>query len=271
MDPLSLAASIAGLISLAGATLKITKDYIHEARHEQETASQIVQELDILHFNLSRLDKFLRSENEAIGYFDDTSVLVSSTHACRTKLTALHDKLIEGFQARRSLLRALRWPLQVKEHRQMILELRSFAQWVQFSLSINGCKLLAKTSADVLDLLRKQLESLNMLQTLDDRTLTMERSLGEQVQISRDTQTREERERILNWISPLKHQTKHHDVCKPRINGTGNWLLQEGDFQRWMSPIQPGSNVLSCSGIQGSGKTILTYEILVVLTHGSIR
>ncbi|KAK4691933.1 hypothetical protein P7C71_g5177, partial [Lecanoromycetidae sp. Uapishka_2] len=217
MDPLSLAASIAGLVTLAGATLKVTEDYIHEARHEQETARQFLQELDILHFNLLRLDKLLRSENEAIGYFDDTSVLVSSTHACRTKLHMLHDKLIEGFQTRSSLRRALTWPLQVKEHREMITELRAFAQWVQFSLTINGCKLLAKTSADLLDALRKQFESLQLLQELDERTLSIQQLQYEQSQALEKARAKQERDNILSWVSKFKHKQQHHEICRPRV------------------------------------------------------
>jgi hypothetical protein len=258
MDPLSLAAGIAGLISLAGATLKVTRDCIHEARHGRETAQEFVQELDILHFNLSRLDKFLRSETEAIGHFDDTSVLVSSTHACRNKLTTLHNKLLEGSQARRLSLHTLAWPPKVKEHRDMIIELRAFAHWVQFALTINGCTLLAKTSTDVLDVLRKQLESLEILQKVDDRTLSMERSQWEQSQALERSQASAERNKILDWISTVKHQQKHYDICKVRVNGTGEWLLHERDFERWADATQSGNNILWCHGIQGSGKTMLT-------------
>lgn len=259
MDPLSLAASIVGLISLAGVTLRVTKDYIHEAKHEQETACQFLQELDILHFNLARLDEFLRSEHKVIGKFDDTSILVSSTHACRTKLSTLHDKLVEGIHTRRSLLRALISPLQVKEHRELIIELRTFAQWVQFSLTINGCKLLAKTLADILDVLKTQLESFQLLQQVDDRTKMMERLQWEHSQALDESRAKKERDEVLDWISVFKHQTKHHDVCKPRIRDTGDWLPDDCDFKRWSRPDNSSRNLLWCYGIQGSGKTILTY------------
>ena len=259
MDPLSLAACIAGLVSLAGATLDVTKPYIREVRHGRETAEEFLQELGILHFNLSRLDKFLRTENEAIGYFDDTSILVSSTHSCRNKLTTLHDMLVKGTQARRLSLHTLGWPLRVKEHREVIVELRAFSHWVQFALTINGCALLAKTSVEVLDVLKHQLESLQLLQKMDDRTISLERSQQEQAQILRVSRASEERDKVLNWISTLKHQTMHHDISDPRIDGTGEWLLLDADFQRWMD-AKSGNNVLWCRGIQGSGKTILAYE-----------
>ena len=251
-----MAASISGLISLAGATLSMTRTYILEAKHSQETAQEFLQELNVLQFNLERLDAFLRSEGEAIGYFDDTSVLVSSTQSCRTKLTALHVKLVEGSKERRLSLHTFGWPLKVKEHRQIIVDLRAFAHWAQFALTINGCTVLAKTSADVLEVLRKQIESFQLLQKVDDRTQSMERSQWEQAQALERSRASEERSKILDWISTLKHQQKHHDICRPRVKGTGDWLLQEVDFTIWMDAGER-DNVLWCQGIQGSGKTIL--------------
>ena len=265
MDPLSLAASVAGLISLAGATLSITKTFIHDAKHGKETAQEFLQELDVLHFNLARLDNFLRSESDAIGYFNDTSVLVSSTHSCKNRLDALHARLIET-KERRLSLHTLTWPFKVKEHRDMIAELRAFAHWVQFALTINGCNLLAKTSVDVVEILRKQLESFQLLQRVDDRTsvITEHTSVITQAQLEQSramkfAQIDGERTKILNWISTVNHQQKHHDISKPRVAGTGEWLLREAEFTRWIDISQP-LNVLWCSGIQGSGKTILTYE-----------
>ena len=251
-----MAASVAGLITLAGATLSMTRTYILEAKNGQETAQEFLQELNVLQFNLSRLDAFLRSEGEAVGYFDDTSVLVSSTQSFRIKLTTLHDKLVEGSKERRLSLHTFGWPLKVKEHRQMIVDIRAFAHWVQFALTINGCTILAKTSTDVVDVLKKQVESFQLLQKVDDRTRSIERSQWEQSQALERIQASEERNKILDWISTLKHQQKHHDICRPRVKGTGDWLLHEDDFTKWMDAGQR-DNVLWCQGIQGSGKTII--------------
>lgn len=238
MDPLSVAASIAGLVSLAGSTLSMTRTYILEAKHGRETAQEFLQELDILAFNLARLDAFLRSESEAIGFFEATSVLVSNTHSIRIKLTDLHDKMAEGSKERRLSMHTFVWPLKLKEHRQMIADLRAFAQWVQFALTINGCTILAKTSTDVIDILRNQLESFQLLQEVDHRTHSIERSQQEQSQALAQTRASEERRQVLDWISTLKHQQQHHDICRPRVIGTGSWLLHDAKFIRWMNTSQ---------------------------------
>ena len=258
MEPVSFVASIAGLVGLVAQTSKITKTYIHEARHGKENANEFLKELDVLHFNLSRLDKFLTSELETTRHFDDTSVLVSSTHACRNKLDALNDKLLIGCQTRHFKISTFVWPLKVNEHRQVIGELRAFAQWIQFALSIDGFALLSRTSAEVLEVLRNQLDSFQLLQKVDDRTLAIERSLNEQSQFQNMSRANEERDRILTWISTLDHMQIHDDTRKPRARGTGKWFLRETSFRNWEDISRPGNNVLWCHGIQGSGKSILT-------------
>ena len=256
MDPLSVSASIAGLISLVGATLSVTRVYIHEAKHGQETAQEFLRELDVLWCNLERLDGFLRSEGGAIGQFDHTSVLVSSTQSCRDKLASLHDKLVEGSRERRLSLHALGWPLKVKEHRRMIADLRAYSHWVQFALTIDGCAILAKTSTDVVDVVRKQVESFQLLEEVNDRTRSIEQFQWEHSQALERNRTSEKRSNILDWISTFNHQQRHHDIGRSRTKGTGTWLLRENNFIKWMNSDQP-NNVLWCRGIQGSGKTIL--------------
>lgn len=120
---------------------------------------ELLRELDILHYNLLQLDSFLRS-NGAIRSFESTSVLVTSTSACRTKLTELFEKLNSAGD---SLMSRMKWPLNSKEHRDTVQDLRAFAQWIKFALTIDGCALLSKTSAEVLETLRQQLETFQLV------------------------------------------------------------------------------------------------------------
>lgn len=105
IDPFSITVGIVGLLSVAAQTLTIAKTYVDEVKHGKEAAAEFMKELGVLHFNLSRLDQFLKSEDEAARHFDDTSVLVSSIHACRNKLNLLYDKLDGGGRSRMSRLK----------------------------------------------------------------------------------------------------------------------------------------------------------------------
>ena len=69
---------------------------------------------------------------------------------------------------------------------------------------------------------------------------------------------REERERnnILAWISSFDYEKKHHSIKTPRVDGTGEWLLQRPEFQKWRDE-RNATYTLWCHGLQGSGKSVL--------------
>lgn len=257
MDPFLITVGIVGLLNVATQTLTLAKTYVDEVKHGKEAAVEFMNELDVLHSNISRLDRLLKSESEATRHFENTSVLVSSTHACRNKLNVLYDKL-HGHG--RSRLSRLKWPLNVEDHRETIGELRAFAQWTQFALTIDGCGLLSKTSIEVLEVLRKQLETFQLLEKVDDRTCSIEQSIKEQAQSLNDDRMAAERNKVLDWLSARSHEQKHHNVRMPRVDGTGEWLLHDIRYERWRDEQKMSNNVLCCDGVPGSGKSVLAYE-----------
>ncbi|KAL9123429.1 MAG: hypothetical protein Q9187_000030 [Circinaria calcarea] len=258
MDPFSLAVGITGLIGLIAKTLTLTKEYFDGARNASKAAAALAKELDILYSNLSRLDEFLRSENAKGQSFRETSVLVSSTSACQATIRTLYNKLTAVGESR--ITRAL-WPLNEKEHQQSMQELRAFSQWIQFALTVDGCALLAKTSEDVMEILGKQLESFQILKELDLHSSSMKRSIEEQNRELRNHREVQERENILNWISTFEYEQKHHAIRMPRVEGTGEWLLDRNEFRQWRDD-KDSPKVLWCHGIQGSGKSVLTSLVI---------
>ncbi len=261
MDPFSIAVGVAGLLSLTGQTLTFIKPYVHDAKHGREIAEELLKELEILQYNLGRLDNLLRSDNEAIQQFNGTSVLVQSTTACRAKMTLLHDRLIKN---RKDLLHILKWPFNVKEHRETIRDLRAFSQWIQFALTVDGCALLSKTSAEVLETFRLQLTSFQLLDQVGHQTQAMQQLVNDQHNTIETDRAEAEREKGLKWISTMRPEQKHHSIRMPRVKTTGEWLLERSEFRKWLeSPTSP-DNVLWCHGIQGSGKSVLAYDLFIL-------
>ena len=79
------------------------------------------------------LERFLREDANG-QTFGESSVLVSSRDACKTKLEKLYKKLDAAANTR--LNRAL-WPLNEKEHRQSVQDLRAIAQCIYFAITID--------------------------------------------------------------------------------------------------------------------------------------
>jgi len=75
------------------------------------------------------------------------------------------------------------------------------------------------------------------------------------VQIQED----QDRQTILDWITPIDYAPQQSDFISQRQAGTGQWLLDSTEFKAW---LKLGKQKLFCLGIPGAGKTILTSIVV---------
>ena len=64
---------------------------------------------------------------------------------------------------------------------------------------------------------------------------------------------------ILRWLTPIDYGSQQSDFLGRRQAGTGQWLLDSAEYQKWLDTDQ---QVLFCPGIPGAGKTILTSIVV---------
>jgi len=96
------------------------------------------------------------------------------------------------------------------------------------------------------------------------------------MKLDQENRTRDqESQDILDWLSPINFWTKQNDTIQRREPGTGEWLLNDPLFTKWLD----GTNsILWCPGermsqlsftlivdnadlvLAGVGKTVLAYE-----------
>ncbi|KAL6794836.1 hypothetical protein GGI42DRAFT_363259 [Trichoderma sp. SZMC 28013] len=72
--------------------------------------------------------------------------------------------------------------------------------------------------------------------------------------------SRQERTKILNWLSQINTRYHHQLEGKDHLPGSGNWLLEHPEFIRWQGTSS--SAILWLHGIPGCGKTKLAYKII---------
>ena len=252
MDPISAIASVAGVITLVAQSLNLTREYINRTKESVNLAAAFQEELEALSSNLQRLKQYLQKDTALTGGFGHSSVLMTRISACQTRVSAFNDRMekIAG-----SRWKQASWPYSLKQHRETMQALRDFSQWIHFSLSINTAELLSKTSQDVMGLLTAQLRSLEHLDSLETRTISLENTLDAQSKGLRNAEKGQERKEILNWLSDYDHERKHLEISSSRTPGTGEWLLDTEHLRNWLA----GSDtVLWCHGVQGCGKSVLT-------------
>ncbi|KAJ7706751.1 hypothetical protein B0H17DRAFT_918555, partial [Mycena rosella] len=68
-----------------------------------------------------------------------------------------------------------------------------------------------------------------------------------------------QREKILDWYSPLNFFLRQADIFNAWQPGTGGWLLEADLFTEWKSG---SGKILWCRGIPGAGKTVLASIVV---------
>ncbi|KAJ7814599.1 hypothetical protein B0H14DRAFT_2375859 [Mycena olivaceomarginata] len=71
--------------------------------------------------------------------------------------------------------------------------------------------------------------------------------------------TASERDKIIEWYSPLNFFQRQADILNTRQPGTGEWLLESDLIKEWKSVA--GKRVW-CRGIPGAGKTVLASVVV---------
>lgn len=140
LDPFSLTAGIAGLISLTFQATKIVADYTSSVTQAATESQELAVELATLALALRTLDQFLDRDGAKFKSLKNTSVLYSVTSTCHAKLNSLHS-ILQKFMERsegKKWYRSAAWPIKRDEHIQTITTLHRCMQIFQFSLSVDG-------------------------------------------------------------------------------------------------------------------------------------
>ncbi|KAJ7270997.1 hypothetical protein C8J57DRAFT_1065115, partial [Mycena rebaudengoi] len=71
--------------------------------------------------------------------------------------------------------------------------------------------------------------------------------------------TAADRDKIIEWLSPLNFFAQHDDIFRTRQEGTGRWFLEDSRFKNWL--LSTGESIW-CLGIPGAGKTVLVSIVV---------
>ncbi|KAJ7879052.1 ankyrin repeat-containing domain protein [Mycena olivaceomarginata] len=68
-----------------------------------------------------------------------------------------------------------------------------------------------------------------------------------------------ERDKILDWCSPINSFLRHADISSTQQSGTGTWLLQNRLIEQWRLGTP---RIVWCRGMPGAGKTVLSSMVV---------
>lgn len=243
-DPLSIAASIAGVISLADIVFIRTRKYISSAKNADKEVKDLAQEVLLLSGALHSLSK-LAQVLDADGLKDKHIENLRMHHiaACHATLDEVAKKLrkLEDNATKRKLV----WPFVSDQTKELLAEICRHKGNIDLALT-----------ADSLGTLLRVLNKTEEVQVNTEKLLEEAKKTREIItRIHQDSG----RNAVLNHFLLYNPQQNYEMSLSLRHPRTGLWLTRQPDFQTW---LEHPDSTLWLSGIPGAGKTVLAGTII---------
>ncbi|KAI1741312.1 ankyrin repeat-containing domain protein [Xylaria scruposa] len=256
MDPLSISASIAGLVSLADIVFRTATSYAKQVRESSREVQTLLSELKdfsvLLHsLSLVAYDLETSASTQSTQSYDP-NLKVKLVFNCQKILNRIRVSLesaerdFHGPLAIKRIQARLRWPFSASETKELVQTIQ------HHKLTIN-----LAMNADTLEKLKVCISTQEKVcKRLDDIEVTVREILDIETKIALDHTTRE----VLDFFAKNIDNRSVFDMQKSRRHPlTCIWFTESQVFQEWQNT--PASK-LWVSGIPGAGKSVIASVII---------
>jgi len=240
-DPLSISASIAGLVTLADVAFSRTYRYVRAVKNASKEISALSSELSALYGVLCSVRSIsTQLEGEAF----ESAARLRCINSCqktleevqrildRDKTSSLQDEPWE------TMKRKLRWPFKSSEVKSLISDIERHKETLGLALEADGIAGLLQILSGLKDI---------------ENQLHLRREIETRVMLN------DSRENILRTFGKIDHRRSHEMNRKLRHPGTGIWLTESPKFQHW---LHSANGCLWLYGIPGAGKTVIASLVI---------
>ncbi len=256
MDPLSISASIAGLVSLADLVFRATTRYVKQAKESSREVRTLLGELrdfSVLLHSLSLVAYDLESTtstDHTQSHGPNLKVkLVFNCQQLLNRIRAGLESAERDFDSPSGIKRikaSLRWPFSASETKELVQGIQNHKLTINLAINADSLEKL-RVCMSTQDKIGKQLDD---LQTAFREILDIETK----VTLNRATQ------KVLDFFARNIDNRSVFDMHRNRRHPlTCIWFTQSQVFQEWQNT--PGSK-LWVSGIPGAGKSVISSVII---------
>ncbi|KAJ0268066.1 hypothetical protein COL940_013755 [Colletotrichum noveboracense] len=248
-DPLSIAASVTGIVSLSAAVFQQVTKFAKEAKNAEKNVKELASQtrnLSGVLQNLALLASSLEDQDSATTFRAHHLYACSNTlYKVEERLKKANDDFHSGSKAK-AVLRSLKWPFSADETKSLSAEMATHRSTLELALSAETLDKLLQSLASQdeikagLGLLSRKVDRINEIQSrveMDDR-----------------------RRKVVNFFLKVNPQPNFQTSMRLRQPLTGLWLTESNQtYQKWRDI--PSSS-LWLSGIPGAGKTVLCGVVI---------
>lgn len=256
-DPLSVSASIAGLISISDLIFRAVFKYARAAKNAKSDIQSLADEINGLATVLRSLQA-LASDLESEGDTFDPALRIHCLSHCTKTFDKIEQRVKRasdslGRSKLEGIARQLKWPFSASETKELLGELSRHKETITIALSA--------------DSMRKLQLCLSKVDELGEQVSRIA-TIAKRIEINTQIDVNAGKQRVLNYFMKISPQTNLEMSIRLRHAMTGLWLTESLPFTNWLE--KPGSR-LWFSGIPGAGKTVLAGAVIQeALTHGHI-
>ncbi|KAF4887570.1 Ankyrin repeat, PH and SEC7 domain containing protein secG [Colletotrichum fructicola] len=243
-DPLSISASIAGLVTLADTVfLRLTK-YIKSVQSADKEIKDLCKEVNLLGGAVNMLARLARGHELEDEPFN-RDFRMYHIEACALILNDISQKTKKYDGNSKSKLLKLKWPYESSITKGLLADLSRHKDNINLALTANSMDALLRCLAKEEDRAKA--------------TATIRADVKKTREIFVRIQEDKKRTEVLRFFLHYNPQPNYEMSVKLRHPRTGMWLDRLPAFQTWLSS---GASRIWLSGIPGAGKTVLADFII---------
>ncbi|KAI0378486.1 ankyrin repeat-containing domain protein [Hypomontagnella monticulosa] len=262
-DPLSVAGSIVGVVSLAVTVFQTINEYCRKVKGAKEHVEAVATETRNLCAILYNLQLRVSAEwtEEPLHFYSNRTL----ADDCQRTLVRIHAKLkkarrdFDGDSKLGHLTRSLKWPFSRSETDDLLKELAGHRSNIDLALAVDSTemfmKMLSRQNAtnEKQDNLQQSLDDVgNVVGEIRDAT-------QKKFEIDTRVQMEEKQQKVLKFFLKVNPRTNLEMCWNLREADTGRWLLDDEDYKEWRDET---NTRIWFSGIPGAGKTVLCGTVI---------
>lgn len=244
-DPLSVAASVAGLISLGITVSQSLVDFYNSYKDLDSDLNRTVKRLESLLETFTYLGETISNRRFQADERDLVKNIEASISECDD---LIHELQNEWEKLRETSSRGFNAAVRLAGRRATYPFRKSTLQ---------------KIDEDIAEIRDNLSSAVGVLQLKDNKRIQTE--LADVKTLLCLVKSNQESSELHAWLKAPDATIDHNAACLKRHPGTGLWLIEDPNFAKW---LVEGNSILWVNGFAGSGKSVLcSTAIQSVLSH----